>query len=190
MIRGINEDSHKIYEFERVEDSLLEENEEYELKIIEDSLEFEKIVEKENEDCEMKRVEDSLEFEKIAEEEDGDCELEIVDRSYECFCIIDLFAYIHLKMRKNFDPREDIDDTLISTDLGRNQKTKTKKQQSAQPPTRSRSATTLPRRRKRDGSKTKKVEANQTTTEAEPHHINVDETQSANAADTTAERCG
>jgi hypothetical protein len=41
-----------------------------------------------------------------------------------------------------------------------------------------------------DGSKTKRVETNQTTTEAVPHHINVDETQSANAADTTAERCG
>jgi hypothetical protein len=42
-----------------VEDFLLEENEEYELKIIKYSLEFEKIAEKEDEDCEMKRVEDS-----------------------------------------------------------------------------------------------------------------------------------
>ncbi|KAK2371593.1 hypothetical protein P8452_10661 [Trifolium repens] len=56
----MNVDTSKSYEFERVEDSLEEENEDYELERIEDSLEFEKIAKEEAEDCEMERVEGLL----------------------------------------------------------------------------------------------------------------------------------
>ncbi|GAU37743.1 hypothetical protein TSUD_382360 [Trifolium subterraneum] len=70
MMRGMIEDSNKAYEFERVRDSLVEENEDCESKRVEDYLEFEKIAEEEDENYEFERVEDLMDLEGVTYEED------------------------------------------------------------------------------------------------------------------------